>query len=145
MWKNENFCLTKKIFRQINSFVMSFSKFLPKICETKSQQFPLSAHCPVQKTRSLLHTYFRKIQLFSVKSKLLTKELISRKFFIVIAFHSIFPHCKQELCKLFSRNISMWWGKFLTWFESKTTIKIKLTKKNRKNLTPYPILTISIL
>ena len=48
VWKNEKFGLTEKIFRQINSsnFLsknVAFTKFLPKMCKAKSQQFPQRA------------------------------------------------------------------------------------------------------
>ena len=50
VWKSEKFSLTKKKkrkIRQINSSNffsknITFTKFLPKMCETKAQQFP---HC----------------------------------------------------------------------------------------------------
>ena len=48
VWKNEEFTLTQKIFRQINSFVtflsknVDFTKLLLKKCESKFPSFP---HC----------------------------------------------------------------------------------------------------
>ena len=83
VWKFEK----PEIFREFISvlFLVTFLMWLSRNC----------SHCTESgKTWSL---FFRKNQHFSVKStfilKKLTKELISRKFLRVIAFHSNFTHC----------------------------------------------------
>ena len=88
--KNENFGLTKKyliklFFSNFFSKIVTFTKFLPKMCETKSQQFP---HCTVSKNRDrLVLTTYMYIQLISVHFcknivKMKCRRIVLTNFFL---------------------------------------------------------------
>ena len=63
----------------------------------KSTNKVLSSYTAVWKSRRKHdHDFYRKIRQTNVFTKEVTKELISRNFFYVIAFFSIFPHCVVE-------------------------------------------------
>ena len=59
VWKNEKFTHPKMFSSNqlLNNFVsksVTFTKFLPKMCETKLQQFP-QCECEITEIRSLTH------------------------------------------------------------------------------------------
>ena len=97
----------------------SFTKFLLKLSprtntKCKWRKFVITLHS-VEKSSKTRSPFLRENQHFPVKStfsrqinvftKEVTKELISRKFFSVIAFYSIFPHCALFWQKFRESNV----------------------------------------
>ena len=103
LWSLLNFCITWKLFREINYIVNSllkklFSrKFFKKLWY---KNFVKSTQCVTYCWTKTSPTILQKIPwkqcYYSTTLKEVTKELISRNFLSVIAFYSTFPDCAQN-------------------------------------------------
>ena len=119
VWKNEKFSLTRKIFHQSNSLVISnffnknvtFTKFLPIKCEREFPHFPQSTlHCTVEKQEFYCHAIviFSSNQ-FREEFSNLAKKLISRNFWDkIVTINFMFFHAAVHWEVLFFIHWNPW-------------------------------------
>ena len=93
VWRNEEFTLTEKIFRQINSFFsnnVDLKKFLPKKCASNFLKFPVTNFVKATSLllKKLLNGQFHEIYFgmreFTFHSMVIA-EILSHTFFAKIS------------------------------------------------------------